>query len=66
MCVWRVAETTWGSKKCELGENVKKYKKKERVKKGNVLEETRRLGFLFSKGGFECVGGDEGRMWGWL
>ena len=36
VCVWRVAETTWGSKKnCELGENVKKYKKKrkEMVKK---------------------------------
>ena len=61
VCVWRVAETTWGGgskKKCEWGRMLKNTKKtKERVKKGNVLEETPRFGFLFSKGGFECVWG---------
>lgn len=38
------------------GRKLKNTKRKRGVKKGNVLQETWRLGFLFSKGDFECNG----------
>jgi len=41
VCVWRVAETTWGSKKkiCERGEKVKNTERKRDGKGGETFFE---------------------------
>jgi hypothetical protein len=55
VCVWRVAEYTWGSRNVSEGRKLK-IQKERQGKEGKCSSRNADAWISFSKGGFECIG----------